>query len=286
MKLFYLLLIILFFHYFKAQDIIIKKNGEIIKCEIIEKNNSIVKFKQHNSTNNILYSIEMKDVKKISYANGYMEEIDRGNLEKKEENKKEKEIFYKNSIGVEINKFFVNALCLSYERFFKDNMFSVRIPFTLGRSLFGDKSRYSVYTIRHYPDVSTLSENHSTPVYVPYYAPYYNGMLYSIGLNVNYYPTKKQKGYLTGLYVNFGEFGYQRNTIYYYNYNSSIAYSNTFLNGKHYSAGILHGYRINTEHRLSFSILAQTGLCKNETELSEDAVVFHFSLVFKSAFSF
>lgn len=281
MKFFYLFLFIFSTVHLKSQDIIIKKNGEIIKCEIIEKNNSIVKFKQHNTSNNILYSIELKDVQKISYTNGYMEEIDKSNMEKKEENKKEKEKFYKNSIGVEINKFFINALCLSYERFFKENMISVRIPFTLGRSFFGDNSNYSIYTFEQYAGVTTFYVQNRKPMFVWYYAPYFNGMIYSVGLNLNYYPNKKQKGYFTGLYANFGEFGYAIRPYNYSNNNFDI-----LLNGKHYAAGILHGYRINTNYRLSFSILAQTGLCKNETALSGDAVLFHISIVFKSAINF
>jgi hypothetical protein len=279
MKILYLFILIFYTIQLKAQDIIIKKNGEIIKGEIIEKNNSIVKFKQHNSANNILYSIEMKDVQKISYANGYMEELDKNSIEKKEENKKEK--FYKNSIGVEINKFFINALCLSYERFFKENMISVRIPFTLGRSFFGDNSNYSIYTFEQYAGVTTFYVQNRKPMFVWYYAPYFNGMIYSVGLNLNYYPNKKQKGYFTGLYANFGEFGYGIRPYNYSNNNFDI-----LLNGKHYSAGVIHGFRINTNYRLSFSILTQTGLYKNETILSDEAVLFHFSLVFKSAFSF
>lgn len=121
----------------------------------------------------------MKDVQKISYANGYLEEIDTRNMEKKEENKKEKEKFYKNSIGVEINKFFINAFCLSYERFFKKNTFSIRIPVSFGRSFFGNPSRCSVYSEIYYNNnFSAIQVSHATPLYVPDYAPYYNGIIW------------------------------------------------------------------------------------------------------------
>ncbi|MCX8081079.1 MAG: hypothetical protein N3F09_07590 [Bacteroidia bacterium] len=219
--------------------------------------------------NNIIYSIETKDVAKISYVNGYQEDFIKSADNEQKDNKKEKQKLYKNAVGVEINKFIIKAFCLSYERFFKSDQFSIRCPISLGRVFFGDKTRYTIM---------------DTP-YDRNYSPFYQGMIYSVGLNLNYYPFKNQNGYFTGIYGNFGEFAYDR---FFYSYGPNLVYYQDInvYNGKHYSGGILHGYRLNTKYRLAFTTLIQTGLSKNETDFPNDPVFFHFSLVFKTAFTF
>ena len=53
-----------------AQDIIHKKNGEVIEAKVISVSPSLVTFKKFDNLSGPEYSIEKSEVKKIGYSNG------------------------------------------------------------------------------------------------------------------------------------------------------------------------------------------------------------------------
>jgi predicted nucleic-acid-binding Zn-ribbon protein len=62
--------LILFAYISKAQDIIIKKNGEEIQVKVEEVQTDKIRYKKHNNPTGPLYSINLSEVVKIKYENG------------------------------------------------------------------------------------------------------------------------------------------------------------------------------------------------------------------------
>jgi hypothetical protein len=62
--------LILFAYISKAQDIIIKKNGEEIQVKVEEVQTDKIRYKKYNNPTGPLYSINLSEVVKIKYENG------------------------------------------------------------------------------------------------------------------------------------------------------------------------------------------------------------------------
>jgi len=268
-----------FTFYVRGQDILIKKNGEFIKCEIVEKNDEVIKYRPYPIENQIIYSIELSEIQKIIYSNNAQDlpEVSNAAVKKKTKPKK----VFKNAMYIEINKFFISALSLSYERFLTPRV-SIRVPVTAGRALFGDYTRLSSYYYDYYNNNLAISNRVGFP---EQYSPYFAGMLYQAGLHLNYYPNAEEKIFFTGTYFHFGEFAYRtRARGYGYFQNNYEDY--LVLNGKHYSFGVMNGFKTNIHDVLNLLFAVQTGIGKNETTLSGEPVFFHFSMLFWMGFNF
>lgn len=56
-----------------AQDIIVKKNGDIIKAKVLELNETQIKYKNYTNIDGPLYTINIGEVLSITYENGEKE---------------------------------------------------------------------------------------------------------------------------------------------------------------------------------------------------------------------
>src|SRR6186713_1445190 len=54
----------------RAQDLIYKKNKEVILTKIIEMGTDEVKYKEYNSTNDVVFSIAKSELWKVKFENG------------------------------------------------------------------------------------------------------------------------------------------------------------------------------------------------------------------------
>ena len=70
---------ILFFSHARAQDKIVKKNGETIEVKVIQITSRIITYKRLNNLEGPEYSIPKMQVSKVIYANGSEDNFDRNN---------------------------------------------------------------------------------------------------------------------------------------------------------------------------------------------------------------
>lgn len=74
-KLFFLLLTIVFFNV-SAQDVIVKRNGDELQCEVLEVSKNEVKYKRWSNLNGPTFVDEKVDILMIRYQNGEVDEFD------------------------------------------------------------------------------------------------------------------------------------------------------------------------------------------------------------------
>ncbi len=69
----------------KAQDMIVKKDGTIIKAKVTEVNEESVKYKKADNPDGPLYSISKENITAINYANGDVEKMEAAKKPKNED---------------------------------------------------------------------------------------------------------------------------------------------------------------------------------------------------------
>lgn len=87
--LFCVLLLPLFTCNVLAQDIIVKKDGSIIKAKVLEVTESSILYKNYGNINGPSYSISIANVMSLTYENGQIESFDNASSMKEEAESKE-----------------------------------------------------------------------------------------------------------------------------------------------------------------------------------------------------
>lgn len=252
-----------------AQDLIFKRNGEIIEGKVLEINESDIKYKKKDDPNSPMYSVDKTNILKIRYANGKVESYGTGATGTLIDDETLKKIEFdstikkrKNIIGWDIAQFIYVSGGLAYERFFgKNSQFSIRIPFSFGFYYIGNEENLS------YGDA--------------YYI-YQKGKIVGGALEFNYYPLGMGKfKYFMGPYFEYGIFAYTTRPYYYYypypSYTDPLRYD-----GQHIAGGINNGFIYHITKNLTLTGTFGLGMKKDETVMSTDKIVTQvkFNLIF------
>lgn len=117
----FILLIFITSHFqvLNAQDRIIKKSGDEIKCTVKEIGTTEIKYIQEEFNPDILFSIEKKEVKKIIFADGKELEITQEKELQETIEKNSEDIFLiqkKNALKFDFISLASNVFSLTYER--------------------------------------------------------------------------------------------------------------------------------------------------------------------------
>lgn len=86
-KNFFFLVLTLFINFLTAQDLLVKKDGSIIKGKVTEVGEESVKYKKADNPDGPTYSVSRSNLTAINYANGEVEKF--AEAEKKKENEDE-----------------------------------------------------------------------------------------------------------------------------------------------------------------------------------------------------
>lgn len=85
-----LLLILCSFGYLvKAQDMIVKTDGSIVKAKIVEIGDDVIKYKKADNPDGPLYSVSKSNITSINYADGTVEKFEAEKPKKQKENEDE-----------------------------------------------------------------------------------------------------------------------------------------------------------------------------------------------------
>lgn len=237
--------------YSYAQDTIYFINGTVAHCKVL----SIVRneINYMNNDTKVDVTVKKNEVGLIVYPNGYKEKYNfnrlRGGLK----------ILYpvnsdfKNTISIDFFEIAFKNVSFSYERFFNQGRFGIKIPISFG---FGSRPNPNYYS-------------HKAEVNIDYL---YN-RIWGAGLEFNFYPLRQSKyNYYLGIEGNVGAFNYFTNysTLYY-------GPSGNLLNnwttekhqGNHYSGTIHLGGVISLSDRLFIGGKVGAGF-KAETTVFSD----------------
>lgn len=262
-----------------AQDIIFKKNGEVIEGKVLEISETSIKYNKKENPNGPMYSINKSDVLKIKYENGKVDTYESAttsttSLIDDEEVRKLKFDslirLNKNIIGWDILQFVYVSAGVSYERFFgKNSQFSIRIPFSVGFYYIGNE------------DNLIINDSKSGYYYsnADYYI-YQRGKIAGGALEFNYYPLGLKKfSYFVGPYFEYGVFAYKIRKYYpvYDPYGYLLRYDYTVTplryNGQHIAGGINNGFIYHINEIFTITGTFGLGLKKDETPIAGDKIL-------------
>lgn len=263
-----------------SQDIIIKKNGEIIEGKVLEITETSVKYHKQKQAGGPVYSINKSLILKIKYENGKEEEYTspttQSNILSEEEIKKlEFDSIIKkkkNIIGMDIAQFIYTSAGLSYERFFgKNSKFSIRIPFSFGFYYIGNDDNIVIYDKKYQNSSANQDDN--------YYA-YIRGKIFGGSFELNYYPLGMGKiKYFVGPYFEYGVFAYKIRIVEeiydpnYYYWQTKFTDFPVRYDGQHVAGGINNGFIIHINPIFTLTGTFGLGLKKDETPIAGDKIL-------------
>jgi len=206
--------------YVFGQDVIHLSTGETIEAKISEVGVTEVAFKKHSNPTGPIYRIEKKKISKIVYQNG--EEDVFGKITRNQEGIKD------NAISFNYAALITNRIELSYQRFFKEDKFGLKIPIGIG---------YQNYQGNSYG----------------YWLGYPR---YTSGIDLNYYPMGQRKvTYYTGISM---KIALHKWTAHYYS--GAYPYQSIYQNEEAFTFGayVTNGISVHWTDR--FAIGGQIGL--------------------------
>ncbi len=263
-----------------AQDMIFKKNGEVLEGKIFEINETSVKYKKKTNLDGPTYTIDKSNIIKIRYENGVSENISSDNKEntntsgttKTQSQDKDSAVIAsrKNYLGMDAFQYVNTSIGIAYQRFLGKYMnWSVNIPITIGFAYMGNNNLATEPTD---------------------YLIYQRGKIFATGIDLYYFPTGQGRlKYFVGPYFEWGIFKYQLTDYVYNNYN--MAYypqaGPVRSDGQHIAGGITNGFYYQLNNRFLISSSLGLGLKKDETYSSNDKVVTHvkFNVMFGFRFN-
>ncbi|GAB4202341.1 MAG: hypothetical protein Fur0023_08110 [Bacteroidia bacterium] len=266
-----------------AQDVIFTNSGKVYEGKVVEVTDNYIKYRKKENPDGPVYSLEKSMVTKIKYENNKEEIVNQVSLSENSDNirDRQKQIFdsivqrKKNIVGYDVAQFFYVSVGMAYERFFgKQNIFSIRIPFSIGFNYVGNNQTNLQVT-----DNGSSEQNPQPNYYI-----YQNGKIAGASIEFNYYPFGIKKFvYFVGPYFEYGVFAYRlskRELVYNYNnyynpypYYDYVTESNLRYNGQHIAGGISNGFLLHLNKVLTLTGTFGLGLKKDETVISGERII-------------
>jgi hypothetical protein len=264
-----------------AQDVIFTNSGKVYEGKIVEITDNYIKYKKKENPDGPVYSLDKSMVTKIKYENNKEEIVNSASSAQNSNNTSDRQqmIFdsivqrKKNIVGYDVAQFFYVSIGMAYERFFgKENIFSIRIPFSIGFNYIGNNQTNLIVTDNGSPEQNPQ----------PNYYIYQNGKIGGAAIEFNYYPFGIKKFvYFVGPYFEYGIFAYRlskRIRVYdpynpYYPYSTYGNELNLRYDGQHLAGGVSNGFLLHFNKVLTLTGTFGLGLKKDETSISGERVV-------------